>query len=69
MLVIAWILLYFSIGIGLTTIWQVTTATRVNQDESIIVLAVVFWPMVLTCVGIYHLVRYLTRYFEAKRSN
>ncbi len=70
MLVIAWILLYFSIGIGLTTLWQVTVAgPGAKNDEACVIFAVIVWPIFLTGVGMYHIVVYLTRYFEAKYRN
>ena len=70
MLVLAWILLYFSIGIGLCTVWQVTVAQRpAKGDDACIVLTVVAWPMVMSCIGIYHAVRKLVEHFEDKYRN
>ncbi len=69
MLVIAYTLLYFSIGVGFTTLWQVTVADLRNQDEVAIVAAVFMWPPVFIGVGTYHAVKYLTRYFRDKYRN
>ena len=62
--VLAWVLLYFSVGIGCVTFQQVTNGGPDSLDEVELVLGVVLWPGWILYIVVYYSVNKLTKLFR-----